>query len=91
MGGGGVLGTVWMQQILSQIMGESHPGWAQDVTNRVQIPYLEGRTADDPFKERKDPRVIRTHLIPELLPRGVKEKRIKVIFAAAIDNPGVNS
>lgn len=81
-----LVGTVWMQQILSQIMEESHPGWAEDVTNRAQIPYLEGRTVDDPFKERKDPRVIRTHLFPELLPRGVKDKQIKVRFAAAIVN-----
>ncbi|CAG10047.1 unnamed protein product [Tetraodon nigroviridis] len=73
-------GTVWMQQILSQVMEESHPGWAKDVTNRAQIPYLEGRTADDPFRERKDPRVIRTHLFPELLPRGVKDKQIKVLY-----------
>lgn len=79
-----------MQQILSQVMEESHPGWAEDATNRAQIPYLEGRTADNPFRERKDPRVIRTHFFPDLLPRGVKEKQIKVIFAAAINNQ-VNS
>uniref|UniRef100_H2S1F1 Sulfotransferase n=1 Tax=Takifugu rubripes TaxID=31033 RepID=H2S1F1_TAKRU len=64
-------GTVWMQQILSQIMEASHPGWAEDVTNRAQIPYLEGRTVDDPFRDRKEPRVVRTHLFPELLPHGV--------------------
>ncbi|TWW78312.1 Amine sulfotransferase [Takifugu flavidus] len=51
-------GTVWMQQILSQIMEASHPGWAEDVTNRAQIPYLEGRTVDDPFRDRKEPRVV---------------------------------
>uniref|UniRef100_H2S1F2 Sulfotransferase n=1 Tax=Takifugu rubripes TaxID=31033 RepID=H2S1F2_TAKRU len=73
-------GTVWMQQILSQIMEASHPGWAEDVTNRAQIPYLEGRTVDDPFRDRKEPRVVRTHLFPELLPHGVKEKQIKVVY-----------
>lgn len=80
-----------MQQILSQIMEESQPGWAEDVTNRAQIPYLEGRTADDPFRDRKDPRVIRTHLFLGVLPRGVKDKQIKVIFAAAIKCNQVNS
>lgn len=78
------VGTVWMQQILSQVMEESHPGWADGVTNRAQIPYLEGRTADDPFRERKDPRVIRTHLFPALLPRGVREKQTKVTSAASV-------
>ncbi|XP_056903599.1 amine sulfotransferase-like [Takifugu flavidus] len=73
-------GTVWMQQILSQIMEASHPGWAEDVTNRAQIPYLEGRTFDDPFRDRKEPRVVCTHLFPELLPHGVKEKQIKVVY-----------
>lgn len=86
-----LVGTVWMQQILSQIMEESHPGWAEGATNRAQIPYLEGRTTDDPFRERKDPRIIRTHLLVELLPRGVKDKQIKVMFAAAINHHHVNS
>ncbi|TWW78309.1 Amine sulfotransferase [Takifugu flavidus] len=73
-------GTVWMQQILSQIMEASHPGWAEDVTNRAKIPYLEGRTVDDPFRDRKEPRVLYTHLFLELLPHGVKEKQIKVVY-----------
>lgn len=79
-----------MQQILSQIMEASHPGWAEDVTNRAQIPYLEGRTIDDPFRNRKEPRVIRTHLFPELLPHGVKEKQIKVISNAFVNHHHLN-
>lgn len=86
-----LVGTVWMQQILCQIMEESQPGWAQDATNRAQIPYLEGRTLDDPFRERNDPRVMRTHLLPELLPRGVKDKQIKVPPAAVANRQQVNS
>lgn len=74
------VGTVWMQQILAKIMEASYPDWAEDVTNRVQIPWFEGRTVDDPHRERKDPRVFRTHLPPEMLPRGVKDKQIKVII-----------
>lgn len=79
-----------MQQILSQIMEASHPGWAEDVTNRVQVPYLEAEDVDKRIRGRKDPRVIRTHLIPELLPRGVKEKQIKVILAAFINHNQLN-
>lgn len=73
-----------MQQIMSQIMAASHPGWAEDIINRIQVPYLEAEDIDERIRDRKDPRVIRTHLLPELLPRGVKEKQIKVILAAFI-------
>nr|XP_046258803.1 amine sulfotransferase-like [Scatophagus argus] len=73
-------GTVWMQQILAQIMEAVHPEWAQNGTNRVQVPCLEIRIADDPFRERPDPRIFRSHLPPDMLPLGVKEKQIKVVY-----------
>ncbi|XP_056292213.1 amine sulfotransferase [Pseudoliparis swirei] len=73
-------GTVWMQQILAQIMDAAHPDWAEDATNRSIVPWLEGRTIDNPFKERPDPRIFRSHLPPNMLPLGVKDKQIKVVY-----------
>ncbi|CAN9499640.1 unnamed protein product [Ophioblennius macclurei] len=73
-------GTIWMQQILIQIMEAAHPELANDATNRERVPWLDGRTLDDPFRERPDPRVFRSHLPPDMLPRGVKDKKIKVVY-----------
>ena len=69
-------GTTWMQQILVQIMAAAHPGWAQDATNRLNIPFLEKR---NPFRERPDPRIFVSHLLPDTLPQDAKAKRNKVI------------
>ncbi|KAM8738335.1 amine sulfotransferase-like [Acanthopagrus schlegelii] len=73
-------GTAWMQQILVQIMEAALPGWGGDATNRVKVPWLEERTADDPFQERPDPRMFGSHLPPDMLPLQVKDKRIKVVY-----------
>lgn len=72
------VGTIWMQQILIKIMDAAHPDQAEDDTNRVRVPWLEGKSSDDPFRERPDPRVFRSHLPTDMLPDGVKDKQVKV-------------
>ncbi|KAM9798231.1 amine sulfotransferase-like [Neosynchiropus ocellatus] len=73
-------GTLWMQQILVQIMDEAHPELAEDDTNRNRVPWMEGGTIDDCQRDRPDPRLNRTHIPPDMLPLGVKEKRAKTIY-----------
>ncbi|XP_068597421.1 amine sulfotransferase-like isoform X1 [Brachionichthys hirsutus] len=73
-------GTIWMQQILAEIIGAVKPDWLEDVTNRTQIPMLEGGVLGDPFRPRPDPRVFRSHLYPDMLPHGVKNKQVKVVY-----------
>uniref|UniRef100_A0AAQ4RQK4 Sulfotransferase n=1 Tax=Gasterosteus aculeatus aculeatus TaxID=481459 RepID=A0AAQ4RQK4_GASAC len=73
-------GTAWMQQILVQIMDAAHLGWAEDATNRTHVPWLEERSVDNPSRERPDPRIFGSHLPPDMLPRGVKANRIKVVY-----------
>lgn len=75
-------GTVWMQQILVQIMGAAHSDWIEDVTNRANVPWLEGRFFCDPLRERPEPRLFNSHLPPDMLPHGVKNKQIKVQYSA---------
>nr|XP_046258492.1 amine sulfotransferase-like [Scatophagus argus] len=75
-------GTVWMQQILVQIMEAAQPDWVEDGTNRIRVPWLEGRLLEDPFRERPDPRIFLSHLPIGMLPLGVKEKKIKVTVCA---------
>lgn len=67
-----------MQQILVQIVNSSHPKWADQATNRTQVPFLEAILADEPFQDMKDPRIFYTHLPPDMIPTEVKEKQIKV-------------
>lgn len=69
-----------MQQILVQIMDAAHPEQAEDVSNRLRVPWLEERSADNPLRERPDPRIFGTHLPPDMLPLGVKAKQIKVFM-----------
>ncbi|XP_049447009.1 sulfotransferase 1E1-like [Epinephelus fuscoguttatus] len=66
-----------MQQIIVKIMDAAHPDQVEDATNRLRFPQLEGRTVDNFLRERPDPRLYRTHLPPNMLPHGVKTKRIK--------------
>ncbi|XP_071370172.1 amine sulfotransferase-like [Centroberyx affinis] len=73
-------GTAWLQQILVQIMDAAHPDQVEDTTNRVRVPWLEERTVDDPHRERPDPRLFGSHLPPDMLPHGVRAKRIKVVY-----------
>ncbi|XP_071370171.1 amine sulfotransferase-like [Centroberyx affinis] len=73
-------GTAWMQQILVQIMDAAHPDQVEDATNRVRVPWLEASTLDNSLRERPDPRLFRTHLPPDMLPHGVRAKRIKVVY-----------
>ncbi|XP_029306106.1 amine sulfotransferase-like [Cottoperca gobio] len=73
-------GTTWLQQVLVQIMEAAHPDWAEDVTNRTRVPWLEERNADNPLRERSDPRIFGSHLPPDMLPQGVKAQRLKIVY-----------
>ncbi|XP_041803578.1 amine sulfotransferase-like isoform X2 [Chelmon rostratus] len=73
-------GTQWMQQILVKIMDAADPDWVEDANNRVRIPWLEERAVDDPYRERPAPRIFGSHLPPDMLPHGVKDKQIKIVY-----------
>ncbi|XP_047183651.1 amine sulfotransferase isoform X2 [Scophthalmus maximus] len=69
-----------MQQILVQIMDAAHPEQAEDGHNRTRVPWLEERTADNPLRERPDPRIFGTHLPADMLPLGVKAEQSKAVY-----------
>nr|XP_043902147.1 amine sulfotransferase-like [Solea senegalensis] len=73
-------GTVWMQQILVQIMDTAHPEQAEGLSNRDRVPWLEERSADNPFRDRPDPRMFGSHLPFEMLPLDIKAKQVKVVY-----------
>ncbi|XP_074471880.1 amine sulfotransferase-like [Sebastes fasciatus] len=73
-------GTIWMQQILVKIMDAAHPDQLMEGTNRTRVPWLEGSSVDSFLRERPNPQIYRTHLPTNMLPRGVKAERIKVVY-----------
>ncbi|KAI9543891.1 hypothetical protein NQZ68_004939 [Dissostichus eleginoides] len=73
-------GTIWMQQILVKITDAVYPHQEEDATNRLRFPWLEGCVVDSFQGQRPDPRLCRTHLPPDMLPIGVKAKRVKVVY-----------
>ncbi|XP_024917261.1 amine sulfotransferase-like [Cynoglossus semilaevis] len=73
-------GSVWMQQILVQIMDIVHPEQAEDLINRNRVPWVEDRLFDEPFRDRPDPRYFGSHLPVDMLPRDVKNKNLKVVY-----------
>lgn len=66
-----------MQQILVKIIEAVNPEWGEDVSNRQKVPWLEERSLDNPLRERPAPQIFGTHLPPDMLPHGVKDKQIK--------------
>ncbi|XP_010795026.1 amine sulfotransferase-like [Notothenia coriiceps] len=69
--------SAWMQQILVKIMDAAHPDMEEEADNRARVPFLEANTLDDFRRERPDPRLYATHLPPDMLPTGLKAKRVK--------------
>uniref|UniRef100_A0A672JJB5 Sulfotransferase n=1 Tax=Salarias fasciatus TaxID=181472 RepID=A0A672JJB5_SALFA len=46
----------------------------------ARVPFIEERAKDDPCRERPDPRFFGTHLPPDMLPLGVREKQVKIVY-----------
>ncbi|XP_068193841.1 amine sulfotransferase-like [Antennarius striatus] len=72
-------GTVWSQQIVISIC-ELGGGLNEYPNNREQMPWLEYLDGREPYSLRPSPRLFSSHMIPELMPPGLKDKKAKVIY-----------
>ncbi|KAJ8283242.1 hypothetical protein COCON_G00020920 [Conger conger] len=75
-------GTVWTQRIVTSLYEEDLPDSANLCTYE-QMPWLEFLPKSFPsttFIERPSPRLFCSHLQEHLAPRGLKEKKAKVIY-----------
>ncbi|XP_077988512.1 sulfotransferase 1B1-like [Glandiceps talaboti] len=87
-------GTTWLQELVSLICNHGNPNDVIDIPLDVRVPHLEitvpmdreGKMTAPPaylnIKTMESPRLIKTHLPKNLLPRQLHEKRPKIIYLA---------
>nr|XP_033500214.1 amine sulfotransferase-like [Epinephelus lanceolatus] len=71
-------GTIWTQQIIISIC-ELDGGLNKYPNNLEQMPWLEFKVGQEDYTLRPSPRLFVTHLIPSLMPPGLKDKKAKII------------
>ncbi|KAJ1155196.1 hypothetical protein NDU88_007931, partial [Pleurodeles waltl] len=81
-------GTIWMEQILSLIYYEGYLNKTETTETINRVPGLENNVRKVNFEQRPSPRLFGSHLPYYLTPRGLKEKKAKVIYV--IRNPKDN-
>ncbi|XP_062980821.1 amine sulfotransferase-like [Elgaria multicarinata webbii] len=73
-------GTVWTQNILCLILNESHRNGTENMTTYQQAPFLDYNVTNVDFTQQPSPRIIMAHLPYYLVPKGLKDKKGKVIY-----------
>ncbi|XP_029946054.1 amine sulfotransferase-like [Salarias fasciatus] len=71
-------GTIWAQQVIISIC-ELAGGLNQFPNNFFQMPWLEYDNGLA-YAQRPSPRLFSTHLLPALMPPGLKDKKAKIIY-----------
>uniref|UniRef100_A0A8C5XUX6 Sulfotransferase n=1 Tax=Microcebus murinus TaxID=30608 RepID=A0A8C5XUX6_MICMU len=73
-------GTIWCQQILSLIYFREHRKRTENVETSYRVPFLEYCSRHIDFGKTPSPRLFVTHLPYYLVPRGLKDKKAKIIY-----------
>ncbi|XP_068193842.1 amine sulfotransferase-like [Antennarius striatus] len=71
-------GTIWSQQIIISIC-ELDGGLNAYPNNLEQMPWLEYEEGREPYSLRPSPRLFSSHMVPDLMPPGLKDKKAKII------------
>ncbi|VFV35843.1 low quality protein: amine [Lynx pardinus] len=72
--------TSWFQQLLSLIYFEEHRKGIGNLETVDRVPFFEYNFRKMDFVERPSPRLFATHLPYYLVPRGLKNKKGKIIY-----------
>nr|NP_001069565.1 sulfotransferase family, cytosolic, 1C, member 2 [Bos taurus]AAI09943.1 Sulfotransferase family, cytosolic, 1C, member 4 [Bos taurus] len=75
-------GTIWTQQILSLIYYEGHRNRTEIVNTADRSPFLEYNLHKIDFEKRPSPRLFASHVPYYLAPKGLKNKKAKVIYVS---------
>ncbi|KAM5283266.1 amine sulfotransferase-like [Hipposideros larvatus] len=73
-------GTVWGQQILSSICFEKHRYGTETVETIDRAPFFEYNIRKIDFLKIPSPRIFTSHLPYYLVPKGLKNKKAKIIY-----------
>ncbi|XP_006840043.1 PREDICTED: amine sulfotransferase-like [Chrysochloris asiatica] len=73
-------GTIWTQQILSLIYFEEHRNRTDNVETLDRAPFLEYNIRKVDFHARPSPRLFCSHIPYYLAPKGLKNKKAKIIY-----------
>uniref|UniRef100_A0A8C5RYP4 Sulfotransferase n=1 Tax=Laticauda laticaudata TaxID=8630 RepID=A0A8C5RYP4_LATLA len=74
------ISTVWTQNIVSLILYEGHRDGTENITLIDRAPWLEYNIFHVDLPNRPSPRVICSHLPYYLIPKGLQNKRAKIIY-----------
>ncbi|XP_062043659.1 amine sulfotransferase-like [Lepus europaeus] len=73
-------GTIWTQQILSLIYYVKHRNRTENINTIDRAPVLEYNFFNVDFEKRQSPRLFASHLPYYLVPKGLKNKKAKIIY-----------
>ncbi|XP_028366038.1 amine sulfotransferase-like [Phyllostomus discolor] len=73
-------GTIWTQQILSLIYSEGHRNGTENLQTVDRVPFFEYNTRKVDFVKRPSPRLFASHLSYNLVPKGLTNKKAKIIY-----------
>ncbi|XP_060545070.1 amine sulfotransferase-like [Pantherophis guttatus] len=73
-------GTIWTQNIVSLILYEGHRDGTENISLIDRAPWLEYNIFHVDLPSRPSPRVICSHLPYYLVPKGLQNRRAKIIY-----------
>ncbi|XP_036749461.2 amine sulfotransferase-like [Manis pentadactyla] len=73
-------GTMWSQQLLSLIYFEEHHKRSANVETIDRVPFLENNSPRRNFDKIPSPRLFCSHIPYYLAPRGLKNRKAKIIY-----------
>ncbi|XP_052020504.1 amine sulfotransferase-like [Apodemus sylvaticus] len=73
-------GTIWTQQILSLIYFEDHRNRTENIPTMDRVPSLEYNIHNLDFANMPSPRIFTSHLPYYLVPKGLKDKKAKILY-----------
>ncbi|KAM4866095.1 amine sulfotransferase-like [Thomomys bottae] len=73
-------GTIWTQQILSLIFFEKYRNGTENTKTIDKVPFFEYNLYQIDYANRPSPRLFSSHLPYYLVPRGLKSKKVKMLY-----------
>ncbi|KAM5165851.1 amine sulfotransferase-like isoform 2-T2 [Callospermophilus lateralis] len=73
-------GTVWTQQILSLVYFEGHRNGTEDIKTIDRAPFFEYNNHNLDFTKIPSPRLFSSHLPYYLVPKGLRNKKAKILY-----------